>query len=172
MTPTISVSEQAQALMRHPAPVAWDRSVADSMIGQTTQAVVTRLAWPTGWLEQLNMTPDPSDERLPHDLIRAVDRAQAAIDAGMVVEDLQAVVLGCQAWWHAYKNVAQAADAGYFIVEPHEAPLVYMLPKINDPVASWDDLLHIMASPDLPHPMRIRWMNADGTARRDAWAPK
>jgi hypothetical protein len=114
----------------------------------------------------------PIDEEPPHDLIRAIDRAQAAIDAAMAAEDLQAVVLGCQAWWHAYQEVARAMPAGFFMIEPHNVALVYMLPNLNDSVASWDDLLHIMASPDLPHPMRIRWMNADGTTRRDVWAPK
>ena len=171
MTPTLSTDEQAQALMRHPAPVAWDRAVADSIIGQTTKAVVTRLTWPTGWLEQLNITSDPGDEQPPHDLIRAVDRAQAAIDAGIVTEDLQAVVLGCQAWWNAYKNITRAVSAGYFVIDPYKSDPVYMLANLDASMASWDNLLRIVASPDLPHPIRVRWMNADGTCRRDAWAP-
>ena len=78
----------------------------------------------------------------------------------------------CTLWWQACQAVAHVADAGYLIVEPHEVAVVYMLPKIHDPVASWDDLLHILASPDLPRPVRLRWLNADGTCRRDAWAPR
>ena len=172
MTVDMSVAQQAQALMRHPESSPWDQAVADSIIGQTTQAVAARLSWPAGWLEQLNKIADPNDEQPPHDLIRAIDRAQSAIDVGMATKDLQAVVLGCQAWWMAYKNVAQAAQSGYFLVEPYEAAPVYALPNGDAPLSSWDDLLHILASPDLPRPVRLRWLNADGTCRRDAWAPR
>ena len=58
--------------------------------------------------------------------------------------------------------------AGFFMIESHNVAIVYMLPNMNDPVASWNDLLRIIAAPDLLHPIRLRWMNADGTARRDA----
>ncbi|POB10121.1 hypothetical protein [Sulfobacillus sp. hq2] len=172
MTESLSVAQQAQALMRHPEPTPWDQAVAESVIGQTAQAIASRLVWPRHWMEQLTRMADPYDEQPPHPLIRALDQAQTAIEAGVAAQDLQGVVLGCRAWWLAAKQVMQAAPSGYFLVEPDEAAPIYVLPDGDAPLARWDDLLHLLAAPDLPRPVRLRWFKADGTCRRDAWAPR
>ncbi len=171
MTNTPSAVEQAQALIRHPEPVAWNRAVADSMIGQTTQAVVNRLVWPANWLDQLAITPDPEDGRPPHGLLRDVDRAQSAIDASCAAQDLQTVSFACRAWWQAYQQIARAAVHGFFVVSPSASAVSYALPDPTDPLSSWNVLLSLSVQVTMPRPLQVRWLNADGTVRRDAWFP-